>query len=643
MSRADDIVSFVSCWALAALFAVGLVRLGVKLREFQVEDAADYRGEASRQSERRVRTPGMRGRILDRHGHVLAESRLASSLVCDPARFQRRSYARTAEAMGEAIAALGRDLGRTDGPTTNALARHVYQRRSIPLVVWRGLSERELAAFAERESDYPGFAVDTEEVRSYPFGPLAAQLLGYVGRDRDGDGAADGEKFHFFQPELRGRAGLETYYDSYLRGVPGVDALTVDANGYAIRTESVEEPQKGLDLRLALDAELQRVAERALAGCAGACVALDPRTGDVLVFASAPGYDPNDFVPTLDPALYRRLADDPAEPLLNRASGGAYAPGSTFKPVTALAGLSAGHSAAATYPCDGVFRLGQMRLRCSSRWGHGEIDLRHALMKSCNPYFCSLAAEIGTNALLRAARAFGLGAKTGLDLGVDRAGVVPDADWKMRTYRERWFAGDLVQMSIGQGMLLASPLQMARVAGAIGTGFLVTPRLRADAPVERRRLPFREGDLRIVREGMRMVVAGDGDSRGTGWRGGDGVPVAVSGKTGTAEVGRGERRRKNTWFIAYAPSEGPRIAVAMVVENGDSGGGTTAPKVAEVLKAYFEREGRCQGKGRRKKEEGKSMEYSSFCSAEHDKSASATALLPSSFFLLPSPKEVSCL
>ena len=144
-----------------------------------------------------------------------------------------------------------------------------------------------------------------------------------------------------------------------------------------------------------------------------------------------------------------------------------------------------------------------------------------------------------------------------------------------------------VQMSIGLGLLLASPLQMARVAGAIGTGFLVTPRLRADAPVERRRLPFREGDLRIVREGMRMVVAGDGDSRGTGWRGGDGVPVAVSGKTGTAEVGRGERRRKNTWFIAYAPSEAPRIAVAMVVENGDSGGGTTAPKVAEVLKAYF--------------------------------------------------------
>ena len=578
----------VLCWVLAAVFAVGLLRLGVKLREFQVEDAADYRGEASRQSERLVRTAGLRGRILDRHGRVLAESRRLPALSLDPARFQERSFDRTAESIDEAIASLGKALGRTRLPSTNAVARHVRQLRSIPLVVWRGLDERELAVFAENEADHPGFFVESEEVRAYPNGTLAAHLLGYVGRDTGaGDADAGGARFDFYRTELRGRAGLETYYDGYLRGVAGVDALTVDATGYATRSRTVEEPQRGLDLRLALDLDVQREAERQLAGLRGACVALDPRTGEVLAFASAPGYNPNDFVPALDTKLYRRLSDDPAEPLLNRASGGAYAPGSTFKPVTALAGLSAGWNPKALYACDGVFRFGQMSLRCASRWGHGEIDLRHALMKSCNPYFCNLAASVGTNALVRAAKALGLGARTGLDLGVDRAGVVPDADWKERTYRERWFGGDLVQMSIGQGMLLVTPLQMARVVGAIGTGWLVTPRLRADAPVERKRLPFREADLRVVREGMRMVVAGEGDARGTGWRGGDGVPVAVSGKTGTAEVGLGARRRKNTWFVAYAPSEAPRIAVAMVVENGDSGGVTTAPKVAEVLKAYF--------------------------------------------------------
>ena len=399
----ESILRVASCWALAAIFAVGLLRLGVKLREFQVEDAADYRGAASRQSARRVRVPGLRGRILDRRGETLAESRLAACLVCDPAQFQRRRYEQTCAAIGDAARALGQALGRETLPSSNTVARHIHQLRAMPLVVWRGLDERELAVFAEHEADFPGFAVEEEEVRAYPCGPLAAQLLGYVGRDSGAGAAADGEKFHFYLPELRGRAGLETYYDSYLRGVPGERELTVDANSYTIRARAVEEPQRGLDLRLALD----------------------PRTGDVLAFASAPGYDPNDFVPRLDPARYRRLADDPAKPLLNRASGGAYAPGSTFKPLTALAGLSVGYPPGATYPCDGVYARSGLRLRCASRWGHGELDLRHALMKSCNPYFCNLATEIGTNALLRTARAFGLGAKTGLDLGVDMAGVVP--------------------------------------------------------------------------------------------------------------------------------------------------------------------------------------------------------------------------
>ena len=582
----DSVFESSLCLVLAAVFAVGLLRLGVKLYEFQVKDAADYRGAASRQSVRRVRVPGVRGAVLDRAGRTLAESRRSESLVCDLSRFQRRGGERTAAAVAAAIAEVGRAIGRDGGPTTNAIARHVRQMRSMPLVVWRDLDERELAVLAEREGEFPGFSVETDEVRAYPQGALAAQLVGYVGRDGGADGA-DGERFHFRLPELRGRAGVEAYYDAYLRGVPGVLELTVDANGYTTSSRTAEEAQRGLDLRLSIDVDVQRAAERELAGLRGACVALDPRTGQVVAFASSPGYDPNDFVPVLGHDLYRRLADDPAKPLLNRASGGAYAPGSTFKPVTALAALSRGFPADETLDCEGAFVRGSLRLRCTSRWGHGPLDLRHALMKSCNPFFCALAADAGTNALVRAARAFGLGGKTGIDLGVDMAGVVPDADWKMRQYRERWFFGDLVQMGIGQGMLLVSPLQMARVAGALGTGSLATPRLRLDAPVELRRLPFREADLRVVREGMRMVVAGDGAVRGTGWRGGEGVPVAVAGKTGTAEVGVGSRRRKNAWFVAYAPADAPRVALALVVENGESGGATAAPKAAAVLRAFF--------------------------------------------------------
>lgn len=228
-----------------------------------------------------------------------------------------------------------------------------------------------------------------------------------------------------------------------------------------------------------------------------------------------------------------------------------------------------------------------MSLRCTSRWGHGDLDIRHALMKSCNPFFCSLAADIGTNAVICAAKAFGLGSRTGIDLGVDTAGIVPSAEWKQKTYREKWFAADLVQMSIGQGMLLVSPLQMAVVAGALGTGWKVVPHLNSAMETVRMPLPFSKKNLDVVRDGMRMVVAGDGNGRGTGWRGGDKVAVPISAKTGTAEIGRGETRRKNAWFMAFAPSDNPTVAIAMVIENGDSGGGTAAPRVRNVLAHIF--------------------------------------------------------
>ncbi len=574
------------CCAAAACFVFGFAVLAVKLREVQVADSAAYGYANARQSVRRVQTDGLRGRIVDRRGVPLADNRTVLAAVCLPEGFQKRTWDETAAAISNAISSVGKAIGRTSSLSGRTIRRHVVQSLALPLVVWTGLDARETAILSERADEFPGFEIRERTERVYPQGALAAHLLGYVGRDR-GESEAGDEKFNFFSPEMRGRSGLEIYYDSFLRGVPGERKVLVDARGFAIREWTAVEAHKGPDLLLTLDARIQAAAERVLEGCRGACVALDPRTGDVLAFASAPGYDPNDFVPVLKPALYERYAKDPAKPLLNRASGGAYAPGSTFKPITALAGLSVGYPADETYECTGVFEYGTLRLHCASRWGHGPVDMRHGLMKSCNPYFCSLAMDIGTNAIVRTARAFGLGSKTGVDLGVDMAGTVPDAQWKMRMYGERWFAGDLAQMSIGQGMLLVSPLQMARVAGALGTGALVTPRLKADLPVERRPLAVPKRSLDVVREGMRMVVAGDGEGRGTGWRAGVDVPVPVSGKTGTAEVGRGATRRKNVWFIGYAPSENPSFALSIVIESGDSGGGTAAPKASEVLKAAF--------------------------------------------------------
>ena len=586
MSRTDSIASDIACLATAILFAAGLVVLAINLWDVQVEDSAGYSYESSRQSERRVQTVGDRGRIFDRNGNLLAGNRSAFSIVCNAACHQRRTWEGTVDALWGAISEVSVAIGREPSVDKAAVRRHIRFSPSMPIAVWRDIDYGTLAKFSEREGDFPGFSCLETEERTYPNGSLAAHLLGYVGRDR-GEAEAGDEKFNFFMPEMRGRAGVEIYYDSFLRGVSGEKRLLVDARGFAISEWTVSEAKRGPDLTLALDVRIQKVVERELAGQKGACVVIDPRNGDVLALASAPAFNPNSFVPILRQELYDRYAKDPSKPLLNRASGGAYAPGSTFKPVTALAGLSLGIPDDAIYVCEGAYSIGGMKIRCSSMWGHGPMDMRHAIMKSCNPYFCNMGTDVGTNALFRAAHAFGLGAKTGIDLGVDMAGVVPDAEWKMRTYREPWYPGDLAQMAIGQGMLLVSPLQMARVAGAIGTGRLVTPRLKAGMPVESVPLPFSESQLRVVREGMRLVVTGDDLGHGTGWRAGEGVPVAVCGKTGTAEIGMGETRRKNAWFIAYAPEENPVVALAIVVENAEGGGLTAAPRAAEVLKAVF--------------------------------------------------------
>ena len=578
---AETLTADVSCIVLGALFTVALAVLAVRLKEIQVKDTADYRYAYTRQAVRRVQLAGPRGRILARGGEVLAGNRKSVSIVCDAAAFQDKSWKGTVERIQKAIDAVA-EVTRTPSPLDERdIRRHVNQSLAMPLYVWRDIDHETLARFSENEELFDGFEAVVSEERSYPYGTVAAHLIGYVGRDR-ADAVAGDEKFNFFHPEMRGRAGVEHYYDSFLKGVPGESKLLVDARGFAIEESVVVEPRPGPDLTLSIDMRAQLAAEKELRGEKGACVVMDPRNGEILAMVSAPGYNLNSFVPAISHDLYDRHVNDIGKPLLNRAAGGSYAPGSIFKPVVALAGLKLGYPPEQTYECTGVYALGKMRIRCASRWGHGPVDMRTGIMKSCNPYFCNLGMDIGTNAIVCAAHELGLGAKTGIDFGLDAAGVIPGADWKMRTYGEKWYTGDLAQMSIGQGMLLVSPLQMARMAGAIGTGYLVTPRLLPGQEIERRKINFSNHALGVVREGMRLVVTG-----GTGKRAGYNLAVDLCGKTGTAEIGKGETRRKNTWFIAYAPARDPVVSIAMLVENGDSGGGTAAPKARNVLAAIF--------------------------------------------------------
>ena len=586
MRSDSSIVSDFSVIGVGVIFIALLTVLGVRLHEVQMESSSDLKYLGSRQSVRRVQTAGIRGRILDRNGTILADNRGCATIVLNPEDFQRRSWDMTAEAISNAIVRAGSVIGRGDMPDMKSIRRHISQRLAMPMVVWRDIDFAQLSRFAENEDELPGFKCVTTAERVYPQGMFAAHVLGYVGRDETPGDAGD-ESFHFRDKEMKGRAGIEYHYDEFLRGVPGEKRLVVDARGFTYEESTLVEPRRGPDLRLTLDVKVQRAVENQLRGVRGACAVIDPRNGEVLALASSPQYDPNSFVPILRQELYRRHVEDPAMPLLNRAVAGAYAPGSIFKPVVALAGLRAGYPEERECECTGVVEIGNMRLHCARRWGHGDIGMRHAIMQSCNPFFVNLGMDIGTNSVLGAARDFALGRKTGIDLDAERAGVVPDDEWKRNTYNEPWYSGDLAQISIGQGMLLTTPLQMARVTGAIATGYLTVPHLRAGAIVEKTPVPFSGHDLAIVRKGMEMVVNGSGRVAGTGRRGGEGVAVRVAGKTGTAEVGSRANRRKNAWFAAYAPADNPTVAVAMIVENGVSGGETAAPRVCEVLKAIF--------------------------------------------------------
>ena len=597
--------------ALSALFIFGELVLGISLFRIQVLNVADSRESQEEQIIRRVRVPGMRGRILDCKDRVLAECRPSYCIHCNLEEFQRRgAVSNTIAAVDEAVDRVAATLHLSRQITKDQITRHLRTASAIPLVVWRDIDDRVFAQFCERLQEFPGFTDHVECERFYPYGSLAAHILGYTGRGESW--GADNDPVYFSEKDMMGRDGVENFYNRYLAGVTGERRIRVDARGFrptkarqsllADTSEGGVEPADGLDLRLTLDIKIQADVERELHSVTGACVVLNPQNGAVLALASSPTFNPNDCVPTLSPAVYASLTNAPAKRGQNRAISEGYAPGSTFKPITALAGLATGWMPEDEYDCSGVYRLGSLRLHCWNRYGHSYVNVRQALKESCNTFFCNLGTAIGSNAVIQAARAFGLGARTGIDLNGEYAGVVPDDEWKRLWYNEPWYPGDTCQMCIGQGMLLVTPLQMAVVAATLGNGGdIYRPYLYArdflSAPKPVRHIPFDDDVLALVRDGMKDVVDA-GTGRGIAIRTDTAITpngrhrryrlnVECGGKTGTAEIGRGETKRKNTWIIAFAPFDKPTIAIAMIVERGESGGKTVAPRVHNVLAGIF--------------------------------------------------------
>lgn len=555
--------------------------LGAFFWDIQVVRQSEFATSQQRQSMRRVRLPGPRGCIWDRNGVLLAGNRpsYGVALFVEELR-QPGPTSNTVTKVETVLEQLSRQLGLKRNLTREEIATHIRKRRPLPLIAWRDIDEHTMARWAEAPGPLPGVDVVAEPVRYYPDPALAAHVLGHVG-SLEPDFS---ESYDFYIPEMQGKSGMEQTLNDRLAGEAGGRLLEVDASGFTHREQSARNPRPGEDVVLTLDARIQKLAEAELVGGRGACVVLDPRNGNVLALASSPTFRIADL---RDLGRYRLLAADPDRPFINRAIAGMYPPGSTFKPLIAVTALENGRATPATvFDCPGYFALGGMRIQCWRTIGHGPLEMRKSIEQSCNTYFCNLGMQCGYPRIFHMAEAAGFGRQTGIELPHEAAGLLPDSAWKQRVRHEGWRPGDTANISIGQGYLLATPLQMAMFVGTIANGGRVyRPRLVAERA---------EGDLlndmgwsaatlALVRGGMTDVVQ---SPTGTGKRAAiEGVTVA--GKTGSAEYGPREQRKKYAWMTVFAPADAPRYAVAFVLEDAVSGGISTAPHIHNLLSGMF--------------------------------------------------------
>ncbi|MFO1359179.1 penicillin-binding protein 2 [Plasticicumulans sp.] len=558
---------------------------------------------------RLVPVPPTRGQIFDRKGVLLAGNLASFHLEITPE--QVGSHAQM-EALLEQLKTLI-ELSDSEINRFRRLLRRSPRYNGVPLRF--NLTEDEMARVAINQFRLPGVDIRNDLTRTYPLGTHMAHVVGYVGRI-DEQELARLDPAEYSGSSHIGKIGVEKSYEDVLRGKVGYQQVETNAQGRVIRVLESTPPTAGRNVYLTIDSRVQRVAELALseANFNGAIVAIDPRNGELIAMASNPSYDPNPFVNGIDAKSYKALNTSPDRPLYNRALRGMYPPGSTIKPFMGLAGLA--YNAVDRYSsifCGGYFQLpGQdHKFRDWRRGGHGRTDLDRAITESCDVYFYDLALELGIDRIGAFLGQFGFGKPTGIDLRNEKSGLLPSQDWKRRTYNQAWFPGDTVSVGIGQGYLLVTPLQLASATATLAMGgrrfqprivhALEDPALRRITELPAVALPgVAAPDRRIfewVTAFMTHVVHSE---RGTAFRAvGKFSAYRIAGKTGTAQVftvGQNERydasRLKDelldhALFMAFAPADAPRIAVAVIAENGGHGGSVAAPLAKKVMDAYL--------------------------------------------------------
>ncbi|HSF48508.1 MAG TPA: penicillin-binding protein 2 [Burkholderiales bacterium] len=546
-----------------------------------------------------------RGLILDRNGVVLAHNYSGYTLEIFPSKVA--SLDQLIRQLQEVI-----EISPKDRKRFKKMLEENRNYESVPIRTL--LSDEEVARFAVNRYRFTGVEIRARLFRHYPSREIASHVTGYIGRISDKDLARLedlGVMANYRGSEHIGKAGLEQSYEKELHGVTGLEQVEVDAGGRAVRSLSRTPPISGNNLILSLDARLQEVAAKIFGNYRGALVAIEPDTGEVLAMVSNPGFDPNLFVDGIDSQNWDALNNSPDKPLNNRALQGQYPPGSTFKPFMALAGLASGkRSPEYSIHDPGFFSLAGMshRYRDWKAGGHGVVNLHKSLVISCDTYYYGLANDMGVDAIHDFIAQFGFGARTGIDIEGEQPGLLPSTAWKMKRYRQKWFAGDTISVGIGQGYNLATPIQLAHATAALANGGTVHPprlvkaiqdsrsgELRPNLPKPANKIELKPDHLQRVKAALVDVTR----PGGTAARAGANAPYMFAGKTGTAQVvgmkqGEkydekkvAERYRDHALFIAYAPADKPTIAVAVMVENGGHGGSTAAPIARQVFDYYL--------------------------------------------------------
>ena len=543
-----------------------------------------------------------RGVITDRNGVVLAQSYSAYTLEVTPSRVKNL------DAMIDDLSRVV-DVQPRDRKRFKRLLEDSKNFESLPLRT--RLSDEEVARFAVNRYRFPGVEIKARLFRQYPFGETASHLIGYIGRinDRDVRRIEEwGDVANYKGSDYIGKVGVEISFERELHGMTGVEEVEVDAGGRAVRTLSRTPPTSGNNLRLALDIKLQQVAERAFGDRRGALVALDPATGEVLAFVSKPGFDPNLFVDGIDPTSWDQLNDSPDKPMLNRPLRGAYPPGSTIKPFLALGALASGKRS----PSQAIFDPGYYqiagsahRFRDDKPGGHGYVDMTKSIVASCDTYYYMLAADTDIDDTYSFLSQFSFGRKTGIDIEGELIGVLPSRAWKRERFNDKWYLGDSISAGIGQGYNAFTPMQQAQAIAIIANdGVALAPHLvksvenvkdgtvRQIALQPTRAFNVKPEYLAVIKNALAGVPR-----EGTSATAFIGAKYVSGGKTGTAQVYSlkgekyssrvDERLRDHAWYVAYAPADHPRIAIAVLVENGGFGSTGAAPIARAVFDYYL--------------------------------------------------------